>query len=210
MRLPVPSASTEQALVRIAGATMAVRTAKGLSLTSGRRRRSRVDERLQLLRAARVAELTQGLGFDLADALAGYFEILPHLFQGVVALFADAEAHPQDLFFAGRKGLQDLSRLFGEVHVDDRFGRRDDALVLDEVAEMRVFFFSDGRLEGDGLFGDLENLAHLVERQLHLLGDLFRRRLASVLLNQVTRGANELVDRLDHVDRDADRASLVG
>ena len=67
-----------------------------------------------------------------------------------------------------------------------------------------------GRLEGDRLLGDLQDLADLVERQLHLLGDLFRRRLAAVLLDEVARGADELVDRLDHVDRDADRARLVG
>ena len=64
-------------------------------------------------------------GLDLADLL-----------EGVVALLADAEAHAQDLLLARRQRLQDLPRLLGQVHVDDRLGRRDDALVLDEVAEM--------------------------------------------------------------------------
>src|SRR5947207_11338910 len=86
----------------------------------------RVDERLELLRTARVPQLAQRLGFDLADALAGDLEVLTHFLEGVVALFADAEAHAQDLLFARRERLQHFSRLLGEVHVDDRLGRRDD------------------------------------------------------------------------------------
>ena len=81
-----------------------------------------------------MAELAERLRLDLADALTGHFEILADLLEGVVALLADAEAHPEDLLLARRQGLQDLSRLLGEVHVDDGLGRGDDALVLDEVA----------------------------------------------------------------------------
>jgi len=68
------------------------------------------------------------------------------------------------------------------------------------------FLLADRGLERDRLLGDLEHLADLVERQLHALGDLLGDGLAAELLDQVARGAHELVDRLDHVDRDADRA----
>jgi hypothetical protein len=75
---------------------------------------------------------------------------------------------------------------------------------------VRVLLLADGGLEGDGLLGDLQDLADLVEGQLHLLGDLLGRRLAAELLHEVARGADELVDRLDHVHRDADGARLIG
>src|ERR1700735_2899832 len=149
---------------------------------------SALDERLQLLRTRRMAKLPQRLRLDLADALAGDLEVLPDLFERVIALLADPEAHPEDLLLARREGLQHLPGLLGQVHVDDRLGGRDDALVLDEVAEMRVFLFADRRLEGDRLLRDLQDLADLVERELHLLGDLLRGRLAAVLLDEVTRG----------------------
>jgi hypothetical protein len=38
------------------------------------------DEGFQFAAAAGVAELAQGFGFDLADALAGYLEALAYLF----------------------------------------------------------------------------------------------------------------------------------
>src|SRR5207302_6835086 len=98
-----------------------------------------LDERAQPLRPARVAQLAQGLGFDLADALAGDLEVLAHFLERVVALLADAEAHAQDFFFARRERGQHLPRLLGQVHVDDRIGRRGDGLVLDEVAQVRIF-----------------------------------------------------------------------
>ncbi len=42
------------------------------------------------------------------------------------------------------------------------------------------------------------------------VGDLVGRRLAAQFLDEEAADARELVDRLDHVDRDADRARLVG
>ncbi len=91
-----------------------------------------------------------------------------------------------------------------------RVDRRDDGAVLDEVAQVRIFLLADRRLEGDRLLRDLHDLADLGDRHVHPLGDLLGVRLAAELLDERARGARELVDRLDHVDRDADRARLVG
>src|SRR5512135_2400004 len=98
-----------------------------------------------------MTELPQRLRLDLANALARDLEVLTHLFERVVALLADAEAHAEDLLLARRQRLEHLPRLLREVHVDDRLGGRHHALVLDEIAKMRVFLLADGRLEADGL-----------------------------------------------------------
>src|ERR1700724_2686183 len=45
----------------------------------------------QLPAPARMLELAQRLGLDLADALAGDRELLAHLFQRMVGVHADAE-----------------------------------------------------------------------------------------------------------------------
>src|SRR2546428_242828 len=75
---------------------------------------------------------------------------------------------------------------------------------------MAVFLFRDGRLQGDRLLGDLDDFAHTLHRQAHRGGNLLRGRLTTQLLQQGARDADDLVDRLHHVDRDADRTSLVG
>ena len=67
-----------------------------------------VQKVLQLFGAAGVAELAQGLGFDLADALTGDVEFLAHLFQGAGAAVLDAEAQLEHLFLPGGQGGQDL------------------------------------------------------------------------------------------------------
>ena len=43
-----------------------------------------------------------------------------------------------------------------------------------------------------------------------LVGQFLRRRLAADLVHHLARGAHDLVDRLDHVDGNADGARLVG
>jgi hypothetical protein len=45
---------------------------------------------------------------------------------------------------------------------------------------------------------------------LHLLGDLLRGRLAAEVLDELLLHAHQLVDRLDHVHRNADGARLIG
>src|SRR6185503_9291385 len=157
-----------------------------------------------------MPELTQRLGFDLADALAGDREGLADFFKRVLGAVFQAEAHLDDFFFARGERAEDLRGLVFEVDVDHGFGRRDHGAILDEVAKMRIFLFTDGRFKRDGLLRDLEDLADLGDRDVHALGDLFRGRLAPELLYQRARGANQLVDGLDHVHRDADGARLVG
>ena len=76
--------------------------------------------------------------------------------------------------------------------------------------EVRVLVVADRRLHRDRLLGDLQDLAHLVLGHLHAHGQLFGRRLAAHLLQHLPRDAVQLVDRLDHVHRNADGARLVG
>ena len=51
------------------------------------------DKRLDRFRSARMPQLAQRLCFDLSDALSGYSKALPDLFERVVGLFPDPEAH---------------------------------------------------------------------------------------------------------------------
>src|ERR1039458_410043 len=156
-----------------------------------------------------MPQLAQRLGFDLADAFAGYGERLPDFFQSVLAAVFEAEAHFDYFFFARGQRAQDLSGLVLEVDVDHGFGGRDYGAVFDEVAEMRIFLFANRRFERDRLLRNLQHLAHFRHRNVHALGDLFRRRLASQFLHQLPRGADQLVDGFDHVHRDANRTRLI-
>src|SRR4051794_21000593 len=172
--------------------------------------RSAFQERAQFARPRRMAQLAQRLRFDLANPFARDREALTDFLERVLAAVADAEPHLDHLLLTRRQRLEDRLGLLLQVQVDHRFGRRDHLAILDEVAKMRIFLFADRRLERDRLLRDLQHLADLGHRNVHPLGDLFGGRLATELLDQRAGGANQLVDRLDHVDRDADRARLVG
>src|SRR5215470_310642 len=54
------------------------------------------DERPEVTSAKRVAQLAEGLGLDLTDALPRDREALADLFQRVLAFLADAEPQAQD------------------------------------------------------------------------------------------------------------------
>src|SRR5215831_13920911 len=172
--------------------------------------RSRLEEAPELLGPRGMAELAEGLGLYLANALTGDREVLPHFLEGVLAAVGEPEAEPQHLLLARGERVQHLVGLLAQREPDHALHGRAHLLVLDEVAQVAVLFLADGRLEGDGLLRDLEDLAHLVHRHFHLHRDLFGARLAPELLHQLPRGADQLVDGLDHVHGDADGAGLVG
>src|SRR5215831_6356661 len=157
-----------------------------------------------------MTQLAQRLGFDLADTLAGYRERLADLFERMLGAVFQAKAHLDDLLFARGERSQHLRGLVFQVDVNHGLRRRDHGTVFDEIAQMRIFFFANGRLQRDGLLGDLQDLADLGHRNIHALGDLFRGRLAPQLLHQLPRGADQLVDGLDHVHRNTDGAGLIG
>src|SRR6185312_4781042 len=77
-------------------------------------------QRAKTAGAFRSAELAQRLGFDLADALARDIELLADFFQGVLALAADTEPHPDYFLLFRRKGLEDARGFIANVAFDDR------------------------------------------------------------------------------------------
>src|SRR5216683_1071801 len=164
---------------------------------------------LELPRPARVPQLAERLRLDLPDASAGDVELAPDLFEGAGASVLEAEPQLEDATLAAGEALEHALDLLLEELVRRGVRWREGLVVGDEVPEVRVFFLADRRLERDRLLRDLHDLADLVGGDEHPLGDLLRGRLAAELLEQAARHADELVDRLDHVDRDADGPRLV-
>src|SRR5882724_715994 len=168
-----------------------------------------IHKRPQLPRTARMPQFAQCLGFNLADTFASNCEALPDFFQSVFAAVFQAEAHFDDFLFARSQRAQDLSGLVFQVDVDHRFRRRNYRAVFNEVAKVRIFLFSDWSFERDGLLSDLQDLPDFCNRNVHALGDFFRRWFASQFLHQLTRGAYQLVDGFDHVHWNTNRTRLV-
>src|SRR5208282_4720130 len=146
---------------------------------------------------------------DLPDTLAGDGELFADFLQRVVGLLADAEAHAQDLLLARRERGEHLARLLAEIALNRSLDRRRRELVLDKIAERTFLLVADGRFERDRLLDDLEHLLDLVQRHLHLLRDFFGPGFAAEPLHEQARDPEQFVDRLDHVDRDANGAALV-
>ena len=76
-----------------------------------------------------MLELAKCLRLDLADALAGHRELLADFFQRMVGVHADAEAHPQDAFFARRQRGQNPGCRFAQIGLKRRIDRQDRILV---------------------------------------------------------------------------------
>src|SRR5579859_153332 len=167
-------------------------------------------ERADKPRTRGVAQFAERLGLNLANALASDSKSLADFFKSVRITVLKAKAHANDALFTRIQVLQHGGDIFLETEVDGRVCGRGNGFIFNKIAEMSVFFFADGGLEGDGRLSNFPGAADLFKGDVHAAGQLLGGRLAAKFLNELPGAAGELVNDLDHVDGNADGARLVG
>src|SRR6266566_8277658 len=167
------------------------------------------DAVFEALRFRQRFELLERVVLDLADALAGDAERAADLLERARLRAREPEAELDHLAVAfGQRGQRVLDVFSAEGDrrsVERRLG----LLVLNEVAELGLFLLADRLLERDWMLRHTEDVAHLRGGHLELDGDLVRPRLAPEPLDELALDVHDLVQLLDHVHRDPDRARLV-
>src|SRR5215468_985454 len=162
-----------------AGQTRLTHDRKGQPGAGRRPASSIMEEASENPRPARVLQLSQRLGLDLADALARHRELLADFFQRVVLVHADAETHADYTLLARRERCERARGGLAQVRLNRGVDRQDRVLVLDEIAEVGILLVADRSFQRQRLLGDLEHLAHLLERHAELLGKLLGSGLAA-------------------------------
>src|SRR4051794_11174282 len=213
----VSPASRSTAGAQPATSASSARTASSSSRSSAPRTPASAGIRTPLadcvaerLRLGQVLELLERVVLDLPDPLAGHAKRAADLLERARLAAEQPVAELDHLAFPPRERAQRVHDVFATQHQLSRVVRRLRGLVLDEVAERRVFLLADRLLERDGELRHAQDLAHLVGRHLELLGDLIRARLASEALHELPLDVHDLVQLLDHVHGDPDGARLVG
>src|SRR3984893_7714277 len=167
------------------------------------------QEAAQLLAAAGVTQLAQRLRLYLTNPLARHVELLADFLESMVGVHIDAEPHAEHFRLSRRQLRQHRMRGLAQRFGGRRINRRRHRRVLDEIAQVRILIVADRGFHRNRLFRDLENFAYLVLRHLHADGQFLRRRFAAHFLQHLPRNSIQLVDRFDHVHRNADGARLV-
>src|ERR671910_1846874 len=163
----------------------------------------------QLLGLSQRLKLLQRLVLDLADPLAGDVEGPSHLVERARVLAAEPVAELEHAPLTIGEVLERLAQRLLREDVRRALVGRLRLLVGDELAELRLLLVADRLLERDGrLRGALDRVDLLGLDPGHL-GDLIRGRLAAELGDQLSLRAADLVQLLDDVDGNPDRARLV-
>ena len=156
-----------------------------------------------------MTQLRKRLALDLANTLAGNAKFAPTS-SSVCWWPSSAEAQANNLALAFGQAIEHLRELLLQHREACRVGGHNSRVIFDEVAQLRVFLFTDRRLEGNRLLADFLDFTHALGGQAHFLANFFRRRVATELLEQLALNAHELVDGFDHVHRNTNGACLVG
>src|SRR5262245_14293447 len=164
----------------------------------------------EALRLRKTLELLEGVVLDLADALARDPERLADLLERARLRSVEAVAQLDDASLALGKGRQSELDVLAPKRQRGRVERRLRGLVRHEVTEGGVLLLADRLLERDGELRHPQDLPHLLDVDLELLGDLLGQRLAAQPLDELALDVDDLVQLLDHVHGDPDRPRLVG
>src|SRR2546429_96195 len=156
-----------------------------------------------------VAQFAQRLSFNLADALASNGKSAADFFQRVGIAVFKAKTHTDDVLFARAQMLQHGSDIFLKAEVDGGVRGRGHRFIFNKVAEVGFFLFADWGLKGNGSLSNFAGAADLFNGYVHASGQLLGSRLAAKFLNELPGATSELVNDLDHVNRNADSAGLV-
>ena len=156
-----------------------------------------------------MLQFAQGFRLNLADTFARHAELLADFFQSVVGVHPNAKAHPQNPLFARSERCKHAGHGFLKVRLDCSIHRDDSVLILDKVTKVRIFLITNRCFKADRFLGDFHHLADLFKRHREARCHLLRRGLTAFLVQELARGAHQLVDRLDHMHWNTDRASLV-
>src|SRR2546423_5467445 len=109
-----------------------------------------------------MPQFAKSFRFDLTNALASHREMLADLFQRVFRSGrSQSKTHLDYFLLAWRQRRQDLIGDLTQVRSNHGVGWIQYRLVFDKVAQMGIFLFTNGRLEGDGFLSYLQHLAHL-------------------------------------------------
>src|SRR5262245_30645235 len=169
-----------------------------------------VNEADQGLAFARLLELADGLGFDLPDSLPRDREDLPHLLQSVSVAVHQAVAKTENFALAVAELVEHVADAVLERLLVDVVERIVFAMVLDEFAEKAVVVIAHRLIERKRLTSNLHDAASIFDRDAGGAGGFLDVRLAACLLDQLASDGTDLAHRVDHVDRQADGAALVG
>ena len=166
--------------------------------------------RAELGALRRRAELLQRLLLNLAHALPRQAVAIADLLQRELRRPFEPEAEAKHVLLSLAEAReQTLERRDRARATDLLVGQRRRA-IDDEIAELRLAVGAHGRLQREGLGRDVGRRAHLLQREAAVTRDLVLRRLLSgVARRELALRARDLVLRLDHVHRHANRLALI-
>src|ERR1035438_4576992 len=156
------------------------------------------------------AKLAKRFGFNLANSFARDVEFLADLFECVLALAADAEAHADHFLLLGREGFEDAGGFIADVGLDHCVDGGTHPTIFDEIAEGGLAVAADWGFERDRIAGDGLELLDFLHRDIHPAANFVICRSTAQFLLQFARRPEELVHAFVHVNRDTDGAGLVG
>ena len=157
-----------------------------------------------------MTKLSERLRLNLTDTLTGYVKLAANLFQCARTAVIQPEAKPQNLLLSLRQGSENLLQLLLQKRIGCRLRRNRNVVILNEVAKMGVLLLTDRRFQRYRLLRNLDNLTHSLDRNVHAVRNLLRRRFAAKLLQELSGNTNQLVDGLHHVNRNTNRSCLIG
>src|SRR6266850_7142476 len=158
-----------------------------------------------------MPQLSQCLRFYLTDTLAGDIKVLSHFLQSsFMTSVVETKTQPYHPLLARAQSLQHVAGDLSQVRGNHSSSRTLTRLVFNQIAELGIPILANWSFERNWILHKFPGLANLLHGGIHLLRDLFRRRLSPQLTHELTRSVLEFIYYFDHMNRNTNSPRLIG
>ena len=116
-----------------------------------------------------MAELAQGLGFDLANSFSRYTKLATDLVQRVGATVFETESKLNDASLPRTERHENGGNFFLQYLLGGSFEWRRARVIFDKVFEMPFILVADGHFQRERPFGDAHYVFHLFFCHIHFV-----------------------------------------
>ena len=121
----------------------------------------------------------------------------------------ETKSHDDDLLLTWCEKVEHIIEIFFQYREIGCLFWSEVLIILDEVSECRILLAADRGVEREYILRYTHDLADLTDIHIELESELFHEWLTCELLSESSIRMVKLIDRLDHMDGDTDRTSLI-
>ena len=156
-----------------------------------------------------MTKFSQCFCLNLTNSFTRDSKDLSDFFKRARTAIVKPKTETQNVFFPIGQRIKHAFDLLFKQLVCGMVCRTRGCMIFNEIAKMRIIFFTNRRFKRNRFLGDFQNFTNLFSRKIHFCADFLRNRFATKVLKHLALNSDQLIDCFNHVNRNPNGTCLI-